>query len=279
VAAVGRQTAVARSHKRRLPSPLSIVCFLIYLFLLLPEVGVLFNAFNASPYVGAEFKGFTLRWFISAFQNVNYMDSLRISVMLALVTMALAIVAGTMASLGLARYRFHGWEVANAFLLAPLGVPHIALAIGILIVFHQIGLGSTLTGLVIAHVCITIPYVVRVVYAGLASLGHELEEAARNLGANLMVVLGRVTLPLIKGSLLSGAMLAFIVSFDEVTITLLIAGARTTTLPVRIFSGMSDSWDMAIMALSSLQILVTLVIVLALDRTVGLRRLAGAYAS
>jgi len=97
------------------------------------------------------------------------------------------------------------------------------------------------------------------------------------VGGEKFAVLRYVTLPLVKPALISAAMLAFIVSFDEVTITLLIAGARTTTLPVRIFAALDQNWDMAIMALSAIQIFITLAVVLVIDRTTGLRRLAGNY--
>jgi putative spermidine/putrescine transport system permease protein len=194
---------------------------------------------------------------------------------LALVTMVVALTFGTLASLGLSRYQFPGRGLLSAFFLAPLGVPHITLAIGILIFFNALGLSTTLTGLVIAHTCIALPYVVRLVCANLVGMGTELEEAARNLGAGSWAVLRYITLPLVKPALISAAMLAFIVSFDEVTITLLIAGARTTTLPVRIFAALDQNWDMAIMALSAIQIFITLAVVLVIDRTTGLRRLAG----
>lgn len=266
-----------RQRAGRRLAPLTLLCTLIFGFLLLPMFGVLANAFNTSKYVGATFQGFTLQWFIAALLNVDYMESLRVSLVLASVTLVIAVVIGTMASLGLARHRFPGSTIVNSLFLAPLGVPHIALGIGMLIFFHGLGLTSTLVGVIIAHTCITIPYVVRIVLASLLGLGTELEESARNLGANYLAVLRYITLPLIKPALISAAMLAFIVSFDEVTITLLIAGARTTTLPVRIFSALDESWNMAIMALSALQIFMTLLVVFAIDRTIGLRRLAGIY--
>jgi putative spermidine/putrescine transport system permease protein len=264
-------------NRRRGPSLLTLYSVLIYAFLLLPLFGVMANAFNSSKYVGATFQGFSLQWFAAAVQNANYMESLRVSITLALTTMVVALVFGTMASLGLARYQFPGRGLLNAFFLAPLGVPHITLGIGMLIFFHAIGLSTTLTGLVVAHTCIALPYVVRLVCANLVGMGTELEEAARNLGAGSFAVLRYVTLPLVKPSLICAAMLAFIVSFDEVTITLLIAGARTTTLPVRIFGALDQNWDMAIMALSAIQIFITLAVVLIIDRTTGLRRLAGNY--
>jgi ABC-type spermidine/putrescine transport system permease subunit II len=266
-----------RGRRRAGPGPLTLYSVLVYAFLLLPLVGVMLNAFNSSRYVGAVFQGFSLQWFGAALQNANYMESLRISVVLAAITMIVALTFGTLASLGLARYQFPGRGLLSAFFLAPLGVPHITLGIGILIFFHAIGLSTTLTGLVIAHTCIALPYVVRLVCANLVGLGTELEEAARNLGAGTFAVLRYVTLPLVKPALISAAMLAFIVSFDEVTITLLIAGARTTTLPVRIFAALDQNWDMAIMALSAIQIFITLAVVLGIDRTTGLRRLAGNY--
>jgi len=259
------------------PGILTLYSVLVYAFLLLPLFGIMANAFNTSRYVGATMQGFTLQWFAAAIQNANYMESLRVSITLALVTMGVALVFGTMASLGLTRHQFPGRGLLNAFFLAPLGVPHITLGIGILIFFHAIGLSTTLAGLVIAHTCIALPYVVRLVCANLVGMGTELEEAARNLGAGSFAVLRYVTLPLVKPALISAAMLAFIVSFDEVTITLLIAGARTTTLPVRIFGALDQNWDMAIMALSAIQIFITLAVVLVIDRTTGLRRLAGNY--
>jgi putative spermidine/putrescine transport system permease protein len=151
------------------------------------------------------------------------------------------------------------------------------LGIAFLRFFSEIGLGGTFVGLVLAHIIIVLPFAMRLVMASAAGMDRAIENAAVSLGASDMTVFRRVTLPLILPGVLSGAALAFIQSFDEVTMTVFVAAPGTMTLPVRMFLYIQDNIDPLITSLSACVILVTVLFLVAIDRFYGLERLLSGY--
>jgi putative spermidine/putrescine transport system permease protein len=160
----------------------------------------------------------------------------------------------------MARYRFRGREAISAFMLSPILFPTIVLGLALLVFYSRVGLSGSFTGLVIAHSVLTTPFVIRLVMASLAEFDPAVEEASRNLGAGWWRTFLQVTLPLIRPGVLAGAVFAFIISFDELVVTLFLAGPDMTTLPVRIYTYVEFSSDPTISAISTMLIVVWMLI-------------------
>jgi putative spermidine/putrescine transport system permease protein len=246
----------------------SAVC----VFLLAPIIVVLITAFSADAYLVFPPTGFSLRWFEAFLGNEEFVGSVALSIQLGLIATAVACVVGLMASLALATAQFPGAGLIRAAILSPLIVPAVVLGLAMLIFFNRLGFGGSLMVLVFAHTIIIMPYVVRIISAGLQSYDRSIDLAAQSLGANPLIVLATVTLPLIKGSLVAAAIFAFITSFDEVTTTLFLVAPQTTTLPVRVFQYIQYSSNPLVAAVSAIEVVLTVVVVLIIERAVGFTR-------
>ena len=244
----------------------------ICLFLLAPILVVVLASFSSSAYMVFPPRDFSLRWYGSFFNSREFTASLVLSVQLGLLATAISTVIGLMAALALASARSKAAEAVRALLAAPLTVPGIVVGIAMLIYFNRIQMGGSFASLLLAHVALTLPYVVRIISAGLQAFDRSIEEAALSLGASRVQALTTVTLPLIKGSVLAASIFAFIVSFDEVVVTLFLAGPRMTTLPVRIYNYIEYTSDPLIAAVSTILVVLTVLVVLLVDRFVGFTR-------
>ena len=185
----------------------------------------------------------------------------------------LALSVAVPAALAVARYDFRGREAITALFMSPLMIPHVVLGVAFLRFFTQIGLGNSFVGLVLAHVVVVFPFALRLTLASAIGMDRTIEQAAISLGASDWAVLRRVTLPLIAPGLVSGWALAFIQSFDEVTMTIFIAAPGTETLPVRMFLYIQDNIDPLVTSVSAVVIALTTAALIVLDRTSGLDRL------
>lgn len=280
--AVVAPAAGVRRAARRPPwdgARLALWCLngLIGLFLLAPIVVVIAASFSDRAYLVFPPQGFSLRWYAYFFGSREFTSALWLSVQLGLLATAISTTVGVMASLALATARFRGAETLRGLFSAPLMVPGIVVGIAMLIYYNRVSfggitLGGSFASLLLAHVSLTLPYVVRIVSAGLQSFDRSIEEAALNLGAGPLRALLTVTLPLIKGSVLAAAIFAFIISFDEVVVTLFLAGPRLTTLPVRIYNYIEYTSDPSIAAISTILVALTTLVVLVVDRFVGFTR-------
>ena len=244
----------------------------ICLFLLAPILVVVLASFSSSAYMVFPPRDFSLRWYGSFVNSREFTASLVLSVQLGLLATAISTVIGLMAALALASARSKTAEAVRALLAAPLTVPGIVVGIAMLIYFNRIQMGGSFASLLLAHVALTLPYVVRIISAGLQAFERSTEEAAWSLGASRVQALATVTLPLIKGSVLAASIFAFIVSFDEVVVTLFLAGPRMTTLPVRIYNYIEYTSDPLIAAVSTILVVLTVLVVLLVDRFVGYTR-------
>jgi putative spermidine/putrescine transport system permease protein len=266
---------VARRRRSRRPgsrAALAAANTAICLFLLAPIAVVIVASFSDRPYLVFPPRGVSLRWYRQFFESREFRDALALSLQLGLLTTAISSLLGVLASLALVSLRFRGIEIVRAVFASPLMVPGIVVGIAMLIYFNRIGMGNSFASLLLAHVALTLPYVIRIVSAGLQSFDHSLEEAARGLGASRARALVDVTLPLIKGSLMAAAVFAFIISFDEVVVTLFLAGPKLMTLPVAIYTYIEYTSDPSIAAISTILVVLTVVAVLVIDRTAGFTR-------
>jgi putative spermidine/putrescine transport system permease protein len=200
------------------------------------------------------------------------MDGARVSVIVAVVVTVVVLALGVPAALAINRYQFKLKPLVESLFMAPLLVPSIVLALGMVLLFTPIGLTNSYPGLVIGHVAITIPYVVRTTLMSLATSDTSCEEAARVLGAGRWQTFSRVTLPIIQPGLISGGVIAFIVSFDEAVISLFTAESGLPTLPVQVLRYVENSADAAVAALSVVLIAISLAVVVIVERVIGLRQ-------
>ncbi len=244
----------------------------IYLFLLAPLLVVLAISFDTRPTLAFPPAGFSLGSYLQVIHNTAFSHAFGASVGVGLLTALLALLTGVPAALALSREKFPGRGPLVSLFLAPLLVPHIVLAVGIILVLAPLQLLDSYIGLVLAHVGITIPYVIRTVSLSLAAIDRALEDAARVHGASALKLLLRVTLPLAFPGIVAGAVIAFLVSFDEAVIALFIAASHVDTLPLEIFRYIQFRTDPQIAALSVLLIAISVALMLVVERLLGLRR-------
>ncbi len=236
------------------------VNMLILLYLVAPVIVVVATAFTTTAYPVFPPQGFTLQWFERFLGMPEFTEAIRRSALLASSSTLVATVLGTFSALSLARYRFRGREALSAFMLSPILFPTIVFGLALLVFYSRVGLSGSFAGLVIAHSVLTTPFVIRLVMASLAEFDPAVEEASRNLGAGWWRTFLQVTLPLIRPGVLAGAVFAFIISFDELVVTLFLAGPDMTTLPVRIYTYVEFSSDPTISAISTMLIVAWMLI-------------------
>ncbi len=254
---------------------LTVAVAAVYAFLLLPLLIVVVAAFNAGNYFTFPPQGFSLKWFANFFQRREFMQALWLSVHLGFSTAVISTVAGTMASLVLVRGRFRGRDLLNAYVTSPLLLPQILTGVALLQYLSLLGLAQSYWALLIGHVVVTTPYVVRTVSAVLYNFDLALEEAAQSLGASPVRAFFEVTLGLIKPGVVAGAVLAFAISFDNFTISLFLTSPRLTPLPIELFAYLKYSFDPTAAAASAVAIGVTLVLMLLIARFMGLEEFTG----
>jgi ABC-type spermidine/putrescine transport system permease subunit II len=231
------------------------VVVLIYLFLLAPLIIVIAVSFDPTDAFRFPPPGLSLRWYAAFFASETFLRAFfRVSLVVAIVVSLLATTVGGLAAVGLVRFLRRGRTLVETFFLAPIVVPEILLGAALFLYYSRVKMTTSIAGLVLGHLLLAIPYVVRTVAAGLAGVDRSLEEAAVSLGASRGQAFWKVTVPMIRSSLLSGAIFAFIVSFSDINIALFVSGPDTVTLPVHVFSQIMWQADPTIAAASTLQI-------------------------
>lgn len=232
----------------------------IVLYLLAPIIVVIGTAFTTTAYPVFPPEGFTLRWFEKFLHTAEFVESIKISAMLAASSTLVAAVLGTSSALALARFKIPGKATISALLLSPILFPTIVLGLALLVFSNMIGIAGTFVNLVCAHVVLITPFVIRMVMVSLAQFDPAIEEAARNLGAGRWRTFFLITLPLIRPGVLAGSVFAFILSFDELVVTLFLSAPGLQTLPIRIYTYVEYSSDPTISAISTVLIAAWLVI-------------------
>ncbi|WP_459616191.1 ABC transporter permease [Bordetella sp. 2513F-2] len=247
--------------------------FLVVAFILAPLVIVCLVAFTPETTLTIPTTHFSLRWFAAVFEHPNFMQAFRNSLWLAFLSASIAICLGVPAALAITRHRFPGRDALNGLFLSPLMIPHLVLGVALLRFFALIGTTGSFAWLVLAHVIVITPYVMRLVIGALVGFDRSIEHAALSLGAGRATVFFKVTLPLILPGVSGGWLLAFINSFDELTMSVFITAPTTITLPVRMYMYATESIDPMMAAVSALVIALTAVTMLLLDRVYGLDRI------
>lgn len=246
---------------RRIPW-LALYSTAIFVFLFAPVAIVVLFSFNQTAALTFPFHGFSLRWYRQVLASPVFRDAILASLRVGLLTVSVASILGTLAALGLTRYRFPGRRVILAALLVPAALPGLFVGLALLSFFVQLRVPLSLWTVTIGHVVYTLPYFLLVANSRLRRFDLLLEESARDLGAGPWTTFRRVTLPLIAPSLIAAALVTFSLSWDEVLITFFTIGAQNT-LPIVIYSTVKHAVDPSVNAVSTLLLAGSLVFILA----------------
>jgi putative spermidine/putrescine transport system permease protein len=237
---------------------LGAIGIIVSLYLLLPIVFIVLLSFGSSRWLIFPPPSWTLKWYGEFFADPGWLDSLGTSVEIASIVTVLSVVLGLLASLAITRGRFPGRETVRAFLLTPMILPVVVLAVGLYALFLKIGLTGTLTGFVAAHLVIALPFSVIAISNSLAGFDQAIEDAAIVCGASPLEAKLRVTLPSIRLGLYAAAVFSFLCSWDEVVLAIFMASPSLQTFPVRVWTSLRQDLTPVIAAASSLVLLVTL---------------------
>ncbi len=249
---------------------------LIMCFLLLPVILVLWISFFSSELIVFPPPGYSLKWYLSLFNKKNFVKATGLSLQIALISTTISVVVGTMTSIGLNEYKSRGKGFLQSFYISPLVVPSIVTGIAIYTTFASVGrltsfrLVPSSPVLILGHVLITIPWAIRLISSGLTSVDKSLEEAAMNLGASRLKAFLYIVFPQIRASMLAAAIFTFIVSFSNLEISLMLVGPGQSLLPIETLNYVLWNMDPTIAALSSLQVVMVLALLLIVNKLVGL---------
>jgi len=242
-----------------------IVCGLILLFLLVPLIIIIPLSFNPEPLFTYPISGFSLRWYEQFFSSSEWMLALKNSLIIGLSVMVLSTFLGTLAALGLTLAEFPFKPLVIGILITPIMVPNIIIGVGMFFFYAWLGIVNTLPGMILAHTTVATPFVVMTVAATLASFNVNLIRAASSLGAKPVTVFTKVIAPIIMPGILAGAVLAFVASFDELIIAILLSGSEQRTLPRQMWSGVREEISPVITAVATVLISFAVLLMLAME--------------
>lgn len=231
----------------------------VTLFLIIPVAVIFPLSFSASPYLEFPPRGWSLQWYRNFFGRPDWISAALLSLKVAAGTSVLATTLGTITAFGLTRSAFRGKSVVLAIVLSPIIMPAIVVAVAIYFFYARVNLVGSLAGLVFGHTVLATPFVVLTVTTSLHGFDRALERAATSLGAHPLYAFFRITLPAIRPGVLSGALFAFVTSFDELVMALFITAPTALTLPRRMWEGVRMEIDPTIAAAASIVILFALV--------------------
>ncbi len=210
--------------------------WLLVVFLYAPLVILVVFSFNDREFVSFPWEGFTIRWYQTFLDNPNILDSLRTSLLVAVLTASLTSLLAIPASIALVRRRIFAKGLVSGVMLAPLVIPLVVLGVALLILFKTIGVPLSAFTIAIGHIVIALPFAILTLVPRLERIPASLEEASRDLGAGWLTTFRQITLPLMAPAIFSAFMLSFVISFDEVVVASFIAGAGQETFPVYLYS-------------------------------------------
>ena len=244
---------------------------LVFVFLYLPILVIVVFSFNTSK-LNILFKGFTTKWYYLVFQNVQIMSALENTLIVGIVSTALATVIGTVGAVAMNKYDFPGKAVLDKVLYIPIVIPEVVLGIALLSIYSLAGIPLSLFSLILAHVTFCIPFVVLTVRSRLIGIDQTLEEAALDLGATPFKAFMQVMLPLLIPGIISGAGFSFALSIDDVIISFFTTGPASTTFQLQVYAMVKTGITPEINAISTLMMLV-IVLGIAVNAVFQVRRI------
>ncbi len=265
---------------REIPAALRLAAYLFVaitaILLLAPLIVVVGASLSESQFVSFPPQGFSLRWYQNVLTSDAFLNAAWLSLRIALLVTVSATLVGGMAAIAIHRRLLPGSAALGAFFLSPLVLPTIIYAIGMLMLWSAVFGAVSIVALWIAHTVIAMPYVVRTTLAVLSESDPFLEEAARTMGAGRLQRLAFVVLPQCIPGLAAGAFFAFNISFDEAVLSLFLRRPGLTTLPVQIYGQLEFSPDPSVAAVSTIMIAITILLIIVIDRVLGIKRFASA---
>ena len=249
---------------------LAAFSMLVLVYLLVPLIIIVGASLTTSEFLTFPPQGLTLKWYERVLADRSYMAAFSISTWLALSATVIALLLAVPATLAIARFQFRGKGVVEAVLMSPLMMPYLVLGAALLQYGSAIGLVRSFPALMVGHVVIIVPFIVRSVLPQFSADQKALEEASRDLGAGPFATFFLVTLPQIRGGAISGAILAFITSWINVELSIFNVTPALTTIPVKLFNYIQYTIDPTIAAVSAITILVAAILLLIIDAVFGL---------
>lgn len=253
---------------------LCTITALMMAFILAPLVVVVAMSVSESYFVTFPPQGFTLRWYVKILQDRDFLEALRLSSLLALGATAGSLLLGVPAAIALTRGSFAGQALLKGLVLSPLIFPALVTGLALMQLLARFGWGDARINLLIGHIVVTSPYVIRSVTTSLMLIDINLEDAARTLGASRLRTFWRITLPQIAPGVAAGALFAFMVSFDNYPVTMWLANSQYSPVPLVLMRQLVNVFDPSVPAMSTVIIILAVIGVLILERLVGLRRAA-----
>lgn len=244
---------------------LRVLCACILVFLLLPILVIIPLSFSNSTFLTYPIPGWSLRWYEELFTSPEWIRATKNSFIVAPMATVIATCLGTLAAVGLARIQFAGKGIVTSLLIAPMVVPIVVVGVSTYLFFARIGLSDSYTALILVHAALGAPFVVTTVMATLQGFNQNLVRASLGLGIGPVQTFFRITLPVIAPGVISGALFAFATSFDEVVVTLFLAGPTQVTLPRQMFTGIRENISPTIAAVATLLILFTATLMTTLE--------------
>ncbi|MCY4150346.1 MAG: ABC transporter permease [Gammaproteobacteria bacterium] len=249
-----------------------IFCGLVFFFLIAPIIVIIPLSFNAVPFFSFTEEmlrfdpaGYSLRWYNDFFTNPNWQGAVKNSIIIAFFSTILATFLGTVAALGLSRSDMPFKSTIMGLLISPMIVPLIISAAGMYFFYSKVGLQGTFPGVILAHTALGTPFVVITVTATLSGFDQVLVRSAASLGANPTTTFFRIIVPLILPGVISGALFAFITSFDEVVVVLFVGSYEQRTIPWQMFSGIREQISPTILAVATMLVLVSIALLTVLE--------------
>lgn len=234
---------------------MTVIFVFSMLALILPSLLVIIMSFNSGEFITFPPDGLSLRWYREMIDNWEIKNAALVSLGAAAITTVADILIGVPAAWVLVRVRFRGRELINSFILSPLMLPGMIIGIGILFFFSLLGIDLSFWVMVLSHIVVTVPYTVRLTMARLLNLNPTLEEASKNLGASTAQTFLYVVLPKLIGGILSGAAFSFLMSFDNLTVSLFTSSIRARPLPLEVFYLLRYDVNPVVAAISTIEIL------------------------
>lgn len=244
----------------------------VLFFLILPILVIIPLSFNSQPYftftegmLALDPAAYSLRWYATIVENPNWLLAIRNSFIVGILATIVATVLGTVAAVGLASADMPFRRIITALMLSPMIVPLIIIAAGMFFFYTRFGLVGTFAGLIVAHAALGVPFVIVTVTATLTGFDRGLYNAGLSLGTGPLRTFFRVVFPLVRPGVISGALFAFVTSFDEVVLVLFLAGPDQRTIPRQMFSGLREQINPTILAVATLLILVSVCLLVTIE--------------
>jgi putative spermidine/putrescine transport system permease protein len=251
---------------------LGLLAGLTLVLLLAPTIVVLVVSFTDGFSLKFPPPGYSFRWYVALIDAWQIHFAATNSLEVALVATAASVVLGVAAALAIARSPSAMARILDSLFMSPLVLPALAFGLSALMFFALLGIALSFWTIVIGHVVVCVPYVLRTTIAALAQLDPALVESSASLGASKLYTFRRVTLPTIRSGVVAGAFIAFMSSFDNVPVSLFLADARTDMLPIRMWQNLEGTLDVRVAAVSGVLIAVTLILMVTMERVAGLSR-------